>query len=326
MIVCTIASANYLHKVMILAKSVKEHLASAKMVVCLLEKDLDPWLIQQPYIDEIVLAKNLDIPMFSSFLFKYGVIEGSTAVKANLLQYLFANYQVESHCIYLDPDTKVLSSFDELTQVMMNNNILFIPHQLELEGFWPSQHHNGLYNLGFIGLSRSRETDRFLSWWADRLYHYCYYSSPLFVDQKWIDLAPVYFDVHIFKHPGYNISFWNLHEHCRRISVSNSGQYMVHDKPVCFFHFSCLNSYLQSSMRYWIEDDQSAVYQLVENYRLELKNMGQDEICSKSWSYAFFESGERISYDTRIIFRNNPQLAIQYPNPYSASNSVFQLI
>src|ERR1017187_7472506 len=35
----------------------------------------------------------------------------------------------------------------------------------------------------------------------------------MFVDQKWINLAPCFFEnVKILKQPGCNMAFWNLHE------------------------------------------------------------------------------------------------------------------
>lgn len=325
MIVCTIASAKYLHKVKVLANSVKKHLSSAKMVVCLLEKNMHPSAEHVPFFDEVILAKDLNIYQFPSFIFKYNVIEAATAVKSNLLQYLLAKYNEESHFIYLDPDTQVLNSFDDLIRVMDKSSIVLTPHQLETEGFWSSQFNNGIYNLGFLAVTRSEETDRFLSWWSDRLYHYCFYRHPLFVDQKWIDLAVAYFNIHIFKNPGYNISFWNLHEKCRRITSLPSGEYWVRETPLSFMHFSCLDSYFKSSMEWVIPDPQSAIYRLVDDYRKQLEEMGQGEMSKESWSYDFYDSGEWITSESRYKYDKYPELAVKFPNPYLASNDAFVL-
>ena len=57
------------------------------------------------------------------------------------------------------------------------------------------------------------------------------------VDQKWIDLAPAFFNgVHILKDPGLNVAFWNLHE--RRLSKSQAGWFVNDVSPLGFVHFS----------------------------------------------------------------------------------------
>src|SRR3546814_8145195 len=74
---------------------------------------------------------------------------------------------------------------------------------------------HGSYNLGFLAVSRSANSQAFLQWWADRLFLYCYddKSRGIFTDQKWIDLAPSFFDVAILKHHGYDFATWRSEEH-----------------------------------------------------------------------------------------------------------------
>ena len=47
-----------------------------------------------------------------------------------------------------------------------------------------------------------------INWWAERLYLFCYddIQNGVFTDQKWIDLAPCFFDTYIFKHHGYDFA------------------------------------------------------------------------------------------------------------------------
>ncbi len=54
---------------------------------------------------------------------------------------------------------------------------------------------------------------RFIDWWADRLRQFCYDEVPngLFTDQRWVDLAPAFFDdIAIVRDPQYNVATWNL--------------------------------------------------------------------------------------------------------------------
>ena len=71
---------------------------------------------------------------------------------------------------------------------------------------------HGAYNLGFLAVSRAENSARFLQWWAERLFLYCYddKSRGIFTDQKWIDLVPSFFDCHILKHHGYDFATWSL--------------------------------------------------------------------------------------------------------------------
>ena len=54
--------------------------------------------------------------------------------------------------------------------------------------------------------------------------------------KKWMDLAPCYFEsVHVLKHRGCNVAYWNLHE---RELQADAGCYPVSGVPLVFFHFS----------------------------------------------------------------------------------------
>ena len=61
--------------------------------------------------------------------------------------------------------------------------------------------------------------------------------SGLFVDQKWVDLAPCFFDeIHILRHAGCNVAYWNLRE--RFLSDADNRVVVNGDTPLVFFHYS----------------------------------------------------------------------------------------
>lgn len=97
----------------------------------------------------------------------------------------------------------------------------------------------GIFNLGFIGLRNDDTARRFVAWWQQRLTYECRIDlcEGLFVDQHWVNFAPIYFDnVLIEKHTGYNVAYWNIHE--RQLS-QRDGQWFVNDaEPLYFFHYS----------------------------------------------------------------------------------------
>ncbi len=62
----------------------------------------------------------------------------------------------------------------------------------------------------------------------------------LFVDQKWMNLAPGLFEhIAILRHAGCNMAYWNLHE---RVLTEDAGGYLVQGangaEQLNFFHFS----------------------------------------------------------------------------------------
>lgn len=219
MIITTSICANYLPKAMVLAKSIKKADPTIKVVVSLLEREITPEAQAFEYFDDIVLGKDLGFENFEKFIFKHSIVEASTAVKGQLFLYLMENYQEETKFVYLDPDIQVLSSLTELEEALESNAIVLTPHLTIPEDIMDAVMDNelsalkhGAFNLGFLAVSRSEESKKFIEWWASRLNMFCYDDIPrgIFTDQKWMDLAPCFFDVYILKHPGYNAAPWNV--------------------------------------------------------------------------------------------------------------------
>src|SRR5262249_28426384 len=129
----------------------------------------------------------------------------------------------------------------------------------------------GCYNLGFLALSRHPHLENFLRWWQKRLEFGCQvdFAEGLFVDQKWIDLAPGLFEgVSVLRHPGYNVAYWNL---AHRNLEQHGGDFLVNALPLAFYHFSGLNLDVPGTLskhqdRFRLEDV-PAVGELVRHYR-----------------------------------------------------------
>ena len=193
---CTIIAKNYLPMARALASRGMPPIRAAPFFVLLLDS---PHGFFDPAKEEFetVLASELDIPNLSGFLFKYTILEASTAVKPYLLEYLFERYAIEK-LLYLDPDILVFRPLDPLRESLEISNILLTPHlcsPLPNDGLGQTEHdilQAGTYNLGFIGLRNSLETKRLLRWWSEKLYHHCVvsFAENLFVDQRWMDMVP----------------------------------------------------------------------------------------------------------------------------------------
>jgi hypothetical protein len=211
--VFTIIAKNYLPYARVLMRSVAQQHAGWRRIVVLADLVggyFDPG--QEDF--EIVLTQDLPIPSSRWFHFKYTILELSTAVKPYAFEHLFGTGAFD-RIVYLDPDIRVYSPLHAITEALRTADVVLTPHltrPLE-DDRRPAEIdilRSGAYNLGFIGVAQSLESKTFLAWWRQRLYDHCVVDLPrgLFVDQRWIDLAPGMFErVAIVRDAGYNVAY-----------------------------------------------------------------------------------------------------------------------
>lgn len=324
MIIFTSICANYVHKARTLAQSVKQNIPDAKMILCLVEREIPP-AIYGPYFDDVILAKDVWPGNFDRFIFKHSIVEASTAVKGHFFRYLMDRYQDENKFIYLDPDIYVYSDFKELREQLENSPIVLCPHLLKpgnIDMELSSTAH-GVYNLGFLGISRSEEGRKCIDWWADRLYLFCYdnIQKGIFTDQKWFDLVPCFFDAEVFKHHGYDFAPWSL-LNCN-IEKKESAYYIEGD-PLRFIHFSGLGYSAEKCMKDWLPEGEHPFKELYAQYKLIHDANDSDSISKTPWSYARYRSGELIDDEIRIGYRSNYDVMFMEEDPFAKSNSFYK--
>jgi len=250
------------------------------------------------------------LPEFTSLAFKYNILELNTGIKPSFLKYLFCNGA--NKLVYLDPDIQIYKPLDEIFSTLDQCEVVLTPHitrPLPLEKRSREQIFllSGVYNLGFIGLRSGDTSSRLLDWWEKHCLDlgYLELESGLFVDQKWIGLAPCFFEsVHILKHPGCNMAYWNLHE--RNLSWAE-GKWMVNDLfPLIFFHFSGIDPFdtdqiskNQNEYDLTIRED---LRELFSTYRSELKEAGIFDSRFIPYSFGNYSNGESIAPLARKIY------------------------
>lgn len=273
-----------------------------------------------------IFTSDLDIPNLSGFLFKYTVLEASTAVKPYLLDHLFKNYGIEK-LLYIDPDILILNSLSPLQSYLDEANILLTPHLLApipTDDRRLTEHDilkSGVYNLGFLGVRNSLESKRLLRWWADKLYHHCIVAieQNLFVDQRWMDLVPGLFDgVRILRDPGYNVAYWNLHE--RSVSLDD-GMTVNGSDLLRFLHFSGFDAdkpwIVSKHQNRFGMTDIGELSKLYLRYRDLLVEHGWND--AKRWTYGhdFFRNGVRITPAVRRYYWSLGTNVMSLGNPFS---------
>lgn len=322
MIFYTSICSNYLPKAMSLAESVKRHCPGARFVLCLVEREVPEAAASFPHFDEVILAKDAGWDNFDGFMFRHSIVEASTAVKPRFMQHLMERYQADDKFVYLDPDVLVYSNLSELEALLDHESIVLCPHLLRpgnIDMEISSLAH-GSYNLGFLAVARSRNAQDFVAWWAERLFLFCYddKSRGIFTDQKWIDLAPCFYDVKILKHHGYDFATWSL----LGSDLRKDGEgYVVNGDPLRFIHFSGLDSgTIDKAIGWWLTDENKGTFvSLYAEYKGLLAKHGQETLGRMHWTYANYADGSPIDKQVRVAYRK-PELWGQIPSPFESSD------
>lgn len=246
---CTIVSPNYLPYARVLAMSYLFAHPGQRFFV-LIVADLAELADREVFGAEPfepVMLSEIGLRDLRVEAMKYDILELNTNVKPTFLRFLVGRHNVEQ-LIYLDPDIFV---YRELTPVFdaldAGATSVLTPHLTApiTDDRLPSEQdmlYNGTYNLGFFAVRQCDESGRLLCWWEERCLELGFSEgrTGLFVDQKWMNLAPGLFDgVTTLRDPGCNMAYWNLHE--RSLREVEDGYRVVSrmgEAVLCFFHFS----------------------------------------------------------------------------------------
>ena len=325
--VFTSITANYIPKARVLANSVKRFHPEAKFHLVLSDRPPTGMELENEPFDSLLLAEDLPIPNVRSWLFSHTLVEMCTAVKGPAFQAIADRYGAEK-IFFLDPDIVVFSVLDSLLQKLDEFGILLTPHQLVPETDYQAIIDNeicslkhGVYNLGFLGIRAAGEGRRFIDWWTQRCYDFCYDNIPggLFTDQRWVDLAPVFFtDLCILKEPQYNVATWNL-THRTATGDLDSG-IEINGKPLCFYHFSGFDSGAQEVMLNKYGSNSPVLFALRKWYVEECDRLGQAELSKVPCVYNTFDNGEKISTEHRLLYRQRRDLQAAFPDPFSTDS------
>jgi len=242
---CTVLARNYLPKVLALAESVATEQAD-EVHVLLIDVESAAELAGLPKVPGVVFhgtdVLDLGAAEIQRLVMSYELVEFATAIKPVLFAVLLRDHD---QVVYLDPDTFVLSSMDELAPAISEsaNGILLTPHFLRPPAAGARAGdghllHVGFHNLGFIGVDA--RASAFLDWWWGHLRFECLDDplAGLFVDQRWTDLGAMYFGATTWRHPGYNVGVLNLEE--RGVSLRGD-ELLVSGEPLRLFHFHAFN-------------------------------------------------------------------------------------
>jgi hypothetical protein len=304
--VATIAAANYVPHVRVLAESLRAHHPEARVHALFVDGAVNGE--GEPF--EPLEPAALGLESFGRMAAMYDVLELCTAVKPALLTRLLAEHE---RVIYLDPDIKVYAPLDAALAALDGANVLLTPHTmvpLPDDGHMPSDLdvlRAGSFNLGFLGLRRGHETARLLDWWSAKLAVHCLDDvyRGLYVDQRWMDLAASMFEgVQVLRDPSFNVAYWNLSE--RRLTRGAAG-WEIDGAPMRFFHFSAFDprvpevfSAHQDRLLPREHPDVAAVYR---EYAEDLRAHGLRAAGRRAYGFAVTASGIALTRALRRLYR-----------------------
>jgi len=256
--------------------------------------------------DHVLLAEELGIERFSSWIFKHNVIEACTAVKGRMLRHMF-ELGFEK-VVYLDPDIGVFHPLGAIESKLDVYSIILTPHQVESNDTTLAVGDNemasfkyGIYNLGFLAVRNDPVGRAFANWWDGMLYNACYEDaeSGIYTDQKYCDIVPALFDrVCIERDPGCNVASWNISR--RTVDISGNGDILVNGSSLKFYHFSKIG-YAGDVMTERYSGGNFEVLEIWLWYKRQIQ--AGDPIPKSFWCYGTFSNGVVISAEARKSFR-----------------------
>ncbi|GGD09621.1 glycosyltransferase [Aquisalinus flavus] len=264
----------------------------------------------------VIACETMNIRGFWDMAFRYTVMEFNTAVKPFCIDYLFDRAKVDA-AVYLDPDLYIVRPLTHVHEALENGaDIVLTPHALAPldDGGDPDDvrlMRTGAYNLGFGAFSRSRSSRALVTWWGEQLRTKCVVDleNGLFVDQKFMDLAPCYVDkTAILRHPGYNVAYWNMPH--REIAADDG--WTVNGEPLHFFHFSGVvpgdGSVFSKHQNRYTAATIGPLKSLLDDYLAGLAGNDHETWKTIPYAYNYFPDGSYIADPLRRAYaRNFPQ-------------------
>lgn len=310
--ICTIIARNYAAHARVLARSFAAQHPEGHCSVLVID-DPDDYLDPATEPFEVVRLEQIGLPDAERMAAFYSLLEFSTAVKPWFLRHLLDRDDIEA-VTYLDPDIRVEASLAEVDRLAREHGAVLTPHltaPLPLDGRKPNEGEimvAGSYNLGFIALGAGGEiADPLLEWWSARLEEECLIDpvNGLFVDQRWIDLAPgMWPGIHVLRDSAYNVAYWNLPR--RRLEIDGAG-YRVDGEALRFFHFSGYDPRRPDQLskyqdRIALRTD-AALSRICDEYGAELREAGFKEAIR--WPYGWRETaaGLELGPIARELYR-----------------------
>lgn len=333
----TSCSYSYLNRARVLASTLRRQ--HPDWVIWLIITDKEPtgfaFNLATEDFDRVLTTEDLYGEETEWWLFGHDIVEACTAVKGRASRRILERPDCEK-LFYFDPDIAIINSITPVVELLEDWSIVLTPHQTDpgpkecrrsIRDNEICSLSYGVYNLGFVAIRNDDEGRRFTLWWDDRLTDWCHDRRDigLFVDQKWCNLVPCFFDkVKILRDPGYNVASWNLSH--RVMDYDDRGNALINGVLLRFFHFTKLGPEGDVMTQRYAKDN-IEIYELWWWYRNQVMAMTDTRIPKGWWYYETFDNGVKIPKSVRVLYRDRESLRKAFPKPrHTGPNSFYAWI
>jgi glycosyltransferase involved in cell wall biosynthesis len=310
---CTLITSSYLAHARVLAESIAKHEDGKRLQVLIID-------VADGTIDDSREAFDVvrpgDLPLTAREFHELAMCHEAPGLLAALKPIVLSALRAQhapTPVVYLDPETRLYARAEELARICDEHPVVLVPRRTKAvpdDGQQPSEAElllMGAWSPGCIGVSGGSEA--FLNWWSERvrLTEPSAQSTALRADQRWLDLAPLYFDVQPLRHPGYDIAYWNADQ--RHLKWSGDG-YRADETPLVLFNFSGFDPdrpYLLSTHAGALPrvraSEHPAIRRLCTDYAASLLTAGCPDAGAKDYAWAHLADGTPVSQEMRAAVR-----------------------
>ncbi|MEQ9315284.1 MAG: glycosyltransferase family 4 protein [Henriciella sp.] len=293
--------------------------AAADNFFLILADDPLPRHLEKSLPFPVINAEDLGLAEIWDMAIRYSIVEFNTAIKPTAIQHLMD--KGFDRVTYLDPDIAVFKKMAHLTEMHdAGHDLILTPHSTSplIDGKDPDDirlMRTGAYNLGFVSVQDSPDTRALLDWWQTQLLSNCRVDldNGLFVDQKFMDLAPSYCSrTYILRHTGYNVAYWNLAS--RTIEKVDNVWKAGGDDLHCF-HFSGVvpdnPKILSVHQNRFTADNIGELQFILADYLEQLNAYRGDAFAALPYAFGRFSDGTDVPDIYRKVFAAENKTAIR---------------
>lgn len=338
----TIVAKNYVGLAKILRESIKKQDPSVSFFIVVADEKCKEYEGE----DGVLWAKEclkIDRNDWDDMSFKYNLTEFCTAIKPFCFSYLFEKEGYDK-VIYFDPDIYVFSNLSSYYDRLDTCSIILTPHLVTTDSKDSSDKtflQAGIFNLGFVAMSRKEPSRKILKWWSEKLLNSCFDDvlDYTFTDQKWMNYIPAFLDekeYFIDRRLGADIAPWNYCE--REIVLKDEKPQLVKRRGVpgqlselIFIHYSgydyrgMIKGQEHRTRRRSYNEDYDDVLASNKFYTQLLKERSLEitKYLDYKYSYNFYSNGIAVEKFHRRLYRSL-SFREQVDNPFDSNSSFYK--
>lgn len=326
----TTCSPGYLAQASVLLASFARWNPGVDRYLLLVDKK-DPAMLDPLPDAQVVWLEDLPLAQMHRHTMQFDVLELCTNLKALFFELLLSRYR---EVLFVDPDGKAYAPFDRVFERLASTSILLSPAMLTSvdDGHAPDDLELlrvGAFNTGIVGVSATPTGFAFVRWWRERCLRAGFHetNAGVFVDQKWMDLVPAYFeDHHILRDPGVNLASWNLHE--RQLTLQDGKPIVNGTAPLVHFHFSSFDldhpEHIARRQTRYAPGSRPDIEALLRDYASDLEAAGHRHCTQRPYALDHFDTGEYISPTLRRLYANPAYGFPADENPRSPDSAFYR--